>query len=353
MKIILSNKNKKISRLRKFLWFAEFIILLSVIENFIIRPYYQEKQEHRECEKTVKIVGEAGIFKSKTKPIKLMAATVIKDCHLSSLTSLAVGSENAQNMQISSANFYHLPLEIKNSIGIKFRLIPSGTFMMGSSKKEKGYDKSELLHQVDIAYPFYMAKFEITQQQWQEIMGNNPASSKYPNMPINEISWYDCQRFLLALAKKENVQPGLYRLPTEQEWEYACRAGTNTAFYCGNDEKSLKNFAEYKFNNNKRAMPGGRKLPNAFGLYNMHGNCWEWCADKFKSYDTETSIISLGVNNDSQSKTEMWRVIRGGNIYEPATACRSAHRCRLPAPSHGNMLGFRIIRIIPEINSAY
>jgi len=192
---------------------------------------------------------------------------------------------------------------------------------------------------VTIPAPFYLRVCEVTQAQWLKLMPRNPSGFPGLDRPVEEVAWDDCQAFLAALCQQEAVAEDSYRLPLEAEWEYACRAGTLTAFCCGSNPRMLEAFADFADNNCRQTVRCGSRRANAFGLHDMHGNVWEWCQDYFKPY--------LPAIDEKPQPDEEWRVIRGGNWQEPAANCRSANRARLPPLSHGNMLGFRIVRRIP------
>ena len=161
---------------------------------------------------------------------------------------------------------------LTNSMGMEFVLIPSGTFKMGS---DTGDADERPVHQVTISKAFYMGKYEVTQGQWQAIMANNPSASPGDaNRPVDQVAWNDVQTFLSKLNAMEGGQQ--YRLPTEAEWEYAARAGSTTIFSFGNDPKQLGEYAWYRGNAQRHPHPVGQKRPNAWGLYDMLGNVWEW-----------------------------------------------------------------------------
>ena len=174
------------------------------------------------------------------------------------------------------------PVEITNSIGMKLKLIPAGEFMMGS--QEVGPQ-----HKVRITKPFYLGVYEVTQAEYEEVMGKNPSwfskggggAEEVPGedtsgYPVEQVSWEDAVEFCKKLSAKEGKT---YRLPTEAEWEYACRAGTTTRFSFGNDGESLAGYAWYSDNSDVKTHSVGEKKPNAWRLHDMHGNVWEWCAD--------------------------------------------------------------------------
>jgi len=233
-----------------------------------------------------------------------------------------------------------LPVEVENSLGMKFRLVPAGTCLIGSPETEPGRGETELLHPSVFGRHFYLGKFEVTQREWQMLMTDNPSRFRGEDLPVEEVTWYDCQEFIRRLNEREGLtrQNG-YRLPTEEEWEYACRGGAMTAFCFGEDAARLGQWADYADNNYAATSPVGKRRPNILGLYDMHGNVWEWCQDLFKTYPGDSTPLDQGHD---------WRNVRGGNWYVAAAECRSANRCRLPPLSQGNMLGFRILRQIGE-----
>ena len=241
-----------------------------------------------------------------------------------------------------------------------FMCIPAGSFTMGSPSGESGRDSNEgPVHQVNIGYDFYMGKTEVTQAQWLAVMGSwpnrDPADYFFglgDNHPAYFISWNDCQNFITEINK---LGQGTFRLPSEAEWEYACRAGTSTRFFFGDSlecDNSCEDCAAGVLSGNRTdymwycgnkspygSKPVGGKLPNAFGLYDMHGNVWEWCQDYY--HDSYDGAPADGSAWESPSAR---RVIRGGSWYYDARLCRSALRdANLPA-SRGNLLGFRVVR---------
>jgi formylglycine-generating enzyme required for sulfatase activity len=187
---------------------------------------------------------------------------------------------------------------------------------------------------VDIEKPFYMGKYEVTQAQWRAAMGSNPSQFKGDDLPVENVSWNDAKEFCRKLSQMTGRE---YRLPTEAEWEYACRAGT-TGAYAGD----LDAMAWYDKNSGGKTHPVGQKQPNAFGLYDMHGNVWEWCEDDWhNSYN--------GAPNDGRAWVDIsargsYRVFRGGGWNSYAVSCRSAYRnCWAPG-DRGSRLGFRLLR---------
>ncbi len=169
-----------------------------------------------------------------------------------------------------------------NSIGMAFARIPAGTFLMGDIQGV-GYGDELPVHEVTLTKDFYIGKYEVTQAQWEAVMGNNPSwfSSCGGDCPVEWVSWEEAQAFVEALNALEGTTA--YRLPTEAEWEYAARAGTTTSYAFGDDENRLDDYAWTRDNSGRRTQPVGQKKPNLWGLYDIHGNMFEWVQDWYKS----------------------------------------------------------------------
>ena len=210
--------------------------------------------------------------------------------------------------------------------------------MMGSlPSKAKHEDDESPLHKVTFR-PFYMQTTEVTQEQWKVVMSSNPSHFKGDSLPVEDFSWDDVQEFIRRLNQ---MDPGKdYRLPSEAEWEYACRAGTTTPYYCGINEAGLELVCWYKDNSGSTTHSVGTKEPNAWGLYDMHGNVWEWCEDYY--HDSYSGAPTDG--SASISLSSGIRVIRGGSWYYFAGVCRSANRFKCEPGSRRSDLGFRIAR---------
>jgi formylglycine-generating enzyme required for sulfatase activity len=225
-----------------------------------------------------------------------------------------------------------------NSIDMEFVLIPAGSFMMGSTDDDANADDDEKpAHKVSISKPFYLGKYEVTQAQWEAVMESNPSRFKGRNKPIDRVSWEDIQVFIQRLNKKEGHDR--YRLPTEAEWEYAARAGTTSVYSFGDEAADLARYAWYERNSaGGEASPVGQKKPNAWGLYDMHGNVWEWVQDWYLDI-----YYSSSPSSDPIGPSSGWdRVCRGGNLDMIAELCRAAVRFH-PAPvNRVDGLGFRL-----------
>jgi formylglycine-generating enzyme required for sulfatase activity len=227
---------------------------------------------------------------------------------------------------------------------IEFVWIPPGCFEMGSPQNEEGRDPDEEpLHQVCLK-GFWMGKYELTQGQWTQIMGSNPSyfseqklDMDSQNYPVEQVSWDDVQKFLRQLNTTAGTNT--YRLPSEAEWEYACRAGTDSAYYFGNNVSRLDDYAWYNSNSGGTTHSVGQLLPNTWGLYDMHGNVWEWCEDSWhEDYN--------GASRDGSAwkSQELRRVLRGGAWNNLAWFLRSADRLRDWGFNRNFTRGVRLVR---------
>jgi formylglycine-generating enzyme required for sulfatase activity len=224
------------------------------------------------------------------------------------------------------------PKEITNSIGMKLVLVPKGTFMMGSPETEKGRQENETQHEVTISKDYYLGVYEVTQAEYQQVMTTNPSYFQGEKIkgdssphPVEQVSWNDAVEFCKRLSglPEEKKAGRVYRLPTEAEWEYACRAGSTTAYSFGESSQSLGDYAWFNGNGNFPTHPVGQKKPNAWGLYDMHGNVFEWCSDWYGQYPKGAVSDPVGPREGS------FRVDRGGCWNYEVALCRSARRLGL------------------------
>ena len=223
--------------------------------------------------------------------------------------------------------------DLGQGVSLEMVLIPAGRFMMGSPKKEEGRCDDETQHEVTLTKPYYMGKYEVTQEQWKSVMGKNPSDTKGAKLPVTDVSWEDCQEFIKKLNMKTN---GGYRLPTEAEWEYGCRAGTTTAYSFG--AKIMPSDANYDDSGIGKPISVGSYKPNTFGLYDMHGNVWEWCEDRKADYPKGVVIDPKG------PATGEYRVLRGGSFLDDVSDARSSDRGYYTPTSRYDLVGFRLAR---------
>ena len=215
--------------------------------------------------------------------------------------------------------------------GAKMEMIyvAPGSFMMGSPESEEGHDDDEKQHHVTLTKGFWLGKYEVTQAQWKSVMGNNPSHFKGDDLPVENVSWYDCQEFIRKVNAQLNCGA---RLPTEAEWEYACRAGTSGPYAGG----GLDSMGFYRDNSGWKTHPVGRKIPNPWGFYDMHGNVWEWCNDWSSDYPSGSVIDPAGPASGVK------RVLRSGSWNYFAGSCRSADRDLWKPGTRNSNRGFRL-----------
>jgi uncharacterized protein (TIGR02996 family) len=213
-----------------------------------------------------------------------------------------------------------------NSIGMRFACIPPGTFLMGSPEAEEGRSADETQHTVTLTKGLWMGVHPVTQEQWQDVMGNNPSHFKHAkNLPVEQVSWEDCQEYITKLRENDKKP---YRLPTEAEWEYACRAGTTTPFFFGSTlSTDQANYdGNYTYGTGKEGIDRSETTPvgtfpkNAWGFVDTHGNVLEWCQDWYGGYATSAVVNPQGPNSGQ------YRVLRGGSWLDSPYGCRAAFR---------------------------
>ena len=288
-------------------------------------------------------------------PFLHVALCVVAACHPRALAAeeespkllvAPLSQAEAQHARAAWAQHMGEAEQLANRLGMKFALIPPGRFSMGSPSTEERRRATEQQHSVTISLPFHMSVTEVTQQQWQLMMKTAPwqgkrfvrAGDDYPAMYVN---WDDATEFCRRLSEAEDRT---YRLPTEAEWEYACRSGTTTAYSFGNDAAQMNEHGWIGPNTfdagAKFAHLTGRKPANPLGLHDMHGNVWEWCADWYTPTPGEDDKV------DPRGPPEgLQRVIRGGSWHGAAHLCRSAHRFYRRPAMRTNDVGFRVVAL--------
>jgi len=229
-------------------------------------------------------------------------------------------------------------------------LVPAGTFVMGSPEDEPFRNKDEVLHKVTLTRPFYIQTTEVTETQWHALMGRKWFGRRGGgNFPVVKVSWFDCMEFV---EKLNRLGEGRYRLPTEAEWEYACRAGSQSAYTWGgtmdcaqamfaNNSSDSRGCLDYVRQRNfptDGPAPVKSYPPNSWGIFDMHGNVWEWCQDWYGAYPSDSVTDPKGAPSGSE------KVRRGGSWFKGASLCRSANRNFGHPASRYSTLGFRLVR---------
>ena len=248
---------------------------------------------------------------------------------------VAVLSSTAQAQTTTNSPPKTITLELGSGTTMDFVLIPAGTFMMGA---EASRADEVPVTKVTLTRPFYFGKYEVTQEQWQSVMSTNPAYYKGTNLPVEQVSWNAAQGFLTNL--QERVKGYRFRLPTEAEWEYACRAGTTTQYSFGDGDEALPEYGWFTGNGERKTHPVGEKKPNPWGLYDIHGNVWEWCQDWYAPYPggevTDPAGPPTGTNI----------VMRGGSWSHPSRDLQSSYRFgRFKRDFPFRSIGFRVVAV--------
>ena len=247
-------------------------------------------------------------------------------------------AQQAAVYQQAWADAFNVPVALTNSIGLKLRLVPAGEFLMGSALDVVDRGQDERQHEVVLSAPYYLGVYEVTQGQYEQVMGKNDSKFRGLDRPVEQVSWHDAVAFCekLSALPAESAAGHVYRLPTEAEWEYACRAGTVTPYNAGESVGDLSAAAWFN-GNTEGTQPVGQKDPNAFGLFDMAGNVWEWCQDRYGPYAGEQVHDPQGPVPGSE------RVNRGGSWINLPEVCRSARRSRYSAERSYTVLGFRVL----------
>lgn len=254
--------------------------------------------------------------------------------------------KNAQKGQDANSQARQIRFEAFNKkMGMKFVKVGQGTFLMGSPIDEQGRSKDELQRQILITIPFFIQTTEVTQKQWETIMGDNPSAFVKcgESCPVENVSWNDVQEFILKINSLQDI--AVYRLPTETEWEYACRAETNDPFPygdCLSTEQANYNGNYYligcsKGLNRMMPVPVSSLKANPWNLYDMNGNIWEWCNDWYGEYSPYEVIDPQG------PVIGLYKVCRGGSWKHEERKARSANRNRYAPSFRGNTIGFRLV----------
>ena len=241
---------------------------------------------------------------------------------------------------------YTIPLA--DGVDLDMIWIKPGTFIMGSPEDEQGRGYDETQHEVTLSGGYWLGKYMVTQAQYEAVMGSNPSFNQGADLPVEMVSWDDAKAFCKKLTDQERAAGRLpegyeYNLPTEAQWEYACRAGTRSALNSGSNLTNKEECPEmdevgwYGGNSDWQTHPVGQKLPNAWGFYDMHGNVYEWCLDWYDDYPADAVTDPTGPDAGN------YRVLRGGSNGDDAQDCRSAARSHTSPDSSFDFCGFRVV----------
>lgn len=303
-----------------------------------VNIFAEAEQEYRQALQAVMQPGLALTDNIRKELGLLQQQLLLKDEQVQRLEA-----EVTQALQLSQslgAVVVQAPQEPEvNRLGMGFLKVTAGRFLMGSAPHEYQREADEAQHEVTLTRDFYLQTHPVTQSQWQKVMGNNPSDFKGPNLPVDNVSWNEIvTQFIPRLNAREE---GTYRLPTEAEWEYACRAGGSQAYGAFEDVVNLDRYAWYNHNAQFQTHPVGTKQPNAWGFYDMQGNVWEWCQDWYGGpYGTASQTDPTG------GSAGMGRVMRGGSWFGGPESCRCAARGYMAPETRIRLIGFRLVKVI-------
>ena len=252
---------------------------------------------------------------------------------VASSSSNTLGYSSASSSMSSGSNTISIP--VKNGISIDMVKVEAGTFMMGATSEMKDpYDNEKPVHQVTLTNDYYMGMYEVPQTLWEAVMGSNPSAYKGDNLPVEMVSWNDCQEFI---SKLNSLTGRKFRLPTEAEWEYAAHGGKKSRGYQYSGNSNISDVAWYDGNSGSKPHPVGTKQANELGIYDMSGNVYEWCSDWYGSYSSSSQTNPTGADSGLGRV-----VVRGGSWYDNARGCRLSYRGSITPFYRGNDLGLRL-----------
>ena len=280
--------------------------------------------------------SEEGMVKLKASAPSNIQITLTKEAMATQQSIVSQPIVAQQPMEETSVtNVDNISIPVKDGISIDMVRVEAGTFTMGATAEMKDpCDEENPAHRVTLTNDYYIGKYEVTQALWQTVMGNNPSGFKGDNLPVEQVSWDDCQEFI---SKLNRITGKMFRLPTEAEWEYAARGGNKSRGYQYSGSNNLSDVAWYGDNSGSGTHAVGTKQPNELGIYDMSGNVWEWCQDWYGKYSSSSQVNPTGANSGS------YRVNRGGSRYDDVWICRSSYRYIYAPVDRDSNLGLRLV----------
>ena len=295
----------------------------------------QLKVKHANYAPVMVTFADYGVEKLESnRTYELIVVTYPQYAITQNVTNQSLDSQQSTPQTHLTVSDNTISIPVKDGISIDMVRVKAGTFTMGATAEMKDPDDWEKpTHRVTLTYDYNIGKYEVTQALWQAVMGNNPSNFKGENLPIENVSWNDCQEFI---SKLNRITGKTFRLPTEAEWEYAARGGNKSRGYQYSGSNNLFDVAWYRDNSGKKTHAVGTKQPNELGIYDMSGNVWEWCQNWYGEYSRSSLTNPTGANSGSR------RVYRGGSWNNDVWGCRSS--CRYDyTPGYRNCIGLRLV----------
>ena len=296
----------------------------------------QLKVKHANYAPVMVTFADYGVEKLESnRTYELIVVTYPQYAITQNVTNQSLDSQHStpQTHQTVSDNTISIP--VKGRISIDMVRVEAGTFTMGATAEMKNpNDDEKPTHRVTLTNDYYIGKYEVTQALWQTVMGNNPSKFKGDNLPVEQVSWDDCQEFI---SKLNRITGKTFRLPTEAEWEYAARGGNKSRGYQYSGSNNLSDVAWFWDNSGSKTHAVGTKQPYELGIYDMSGNVWEWCQDRYGEYNSSSQVNPTGANRGSN------RVVRGGCWFHDAWNCRSSSRGYFTPDYRNDILGLRLV----------
>ena len=296
----------------------------------------QLKVKHANYAPVMVTFADYGVEKLESnRTYELIVVTYPQYAITQNVTNQSLDSQQSTPQTHLTVSDNTISIPVKDGISIDMVRVEAGTFTMGATAQMKNPDEDEKpTHRVTLTNDYYIGKYEVTQALWQVVMGSNPSNFKGDNLPVEMVSWADCQDFL---SKLNRITGKTFRLPTEAEWEYAARGGNKSRGYQYSGSNNLSGVAWYGDNSGSKTHVIGIKQPNELGIYDMSGNVWEWCQDWDGEYSSSSQVNPTGANYGFR------RVFRGGSWDFDAWACRSSFRNSDSSSIRGNSLGLRLV----------
>ena len=294
----------------------------------------QLKVKHTNYAPVMVTFADYGVEKLESnRTYELIVVTYPQYAITQNVTNQSLDSQQSTPQTHPTVSDNTISIPVKDGISIDMVRVEAGTFTMGATAEMKDpWDSEKPTHRVTLTNDYYIGKYEVTQALWQTVMGNNPSKFKGDNLPVEHVSWKDCQKFL---SKLNRITGKMFRLPTEAEWEYAARGGNKSRGYQYSGSNNLSDVAWYDDNSGNKTHAVGTKQPNELGIYDMSGNVLEWCQDRYGKYNSSSQINPTGVNSGSN------RVFRGGRGN--ARSCRSSFRFGITPRFRNKYLGLRLV----------